>query len=249
MGLFRNLVTMFGMVGRNGGQRTSWVRVNDRREKSQMKSDRSAGAALIAGSIGFIVTMGLHPSGDMGGHAHLTVGVHALAIASLFVQAYGFLRFVMVARLERQHVDAGFVVFAVAALFGSLAATVSGILSPALAERLASAPTEEQTYWHVVLTYNFQLNAALTQVFIAAASVAMIIWSTNLFRISRSWTALGAAGIVVGTISLLALFSGHIRNNVHDVGLFVLGFSAWTITLGVFLCRPITAGRPLTAPQ
>ena len=206
-----------------------------------MKTEKLGGAALIVGSVGFIATMALHPTA--GGHenlvrgASLAIGVHALAIASVCVQSFGFLRFARSMRLGRPHVDIGLVAYLFAAVFVALAATVSGILGPALASRTVDAAPEELAVWDVVFSYNFLLNAALTQVFIALASTAMLIWSVTMLQISRTCTYLGIAGIVVGAMSLLALFSGHIHNNVHDVGLFVLGLSLWTIALGVLLCR------------
>lgn len=206
-----------------------------------MKPNRLAGAALIVSSIGLIVTMAIHPTG--GGHekiareARLATGVHAFAIACVWLQACGFLGFTRMMRPKLAFADAGLVAFAIAAVCGMLAATVSGILSPVLHERAAAADPADHALWEVVFSYNFRLNSALTQVFIGAISVAVAIWSLAALRISRGWTYLGAAGIVIGVAALFTLFTGRIRNNVHDVGLFVLATSAWSIALGALLFR------------
>lgn len=206
-----------------------------------MKPNRTAGAAIIVGSIGFVVTMAIHPTGGdhekLAREARLAVGAHTLAIVCVWLQAYGFLGFTRLMRSRRFLAEAGFVAFAIAAVCGILATTVSGILGPALHERAAAADPAEHAVWRVVFSYNFRLNAALTQVFIAAVSVAVTIWSLTVLRISRGWTGLGAAGIVIGIVALFVLFTGHIRNNVHDVGIFVVAISAWTIALGVLLCK------------
>ncbi len=55
----------------------------------------------------------------------------------------------------------------------------------------------------------------------------------------------GGDEIAVGVVSLAAFLSGHIHNNVHDVGMFVFGLSAWTLALGVILRR--SAGTPSAA--
>src|SRR5262245_39929622 len=64
----------------------------------RMKSDRAGGLALIAGAIGFIVTMGLHPTahdllapGAFEHAARVNVVAHALAIASMAVAFVGAL--------------------------------------------------------------------------------------------------------------------------------------------------------------
>lgn len=207
-----------------------------------MRSDRLAGAALIAGSIGFVLTMAVHPTG--GGHqkiireAALTIGVHILAIVAVCVQAFGLLRLTVAVRPARPYADAAFVAFAFAAVFAALAATVSGILGPALAQRAVGADPEELPAWHVVFTYNFRLNAALTQVFIGAAAAAMLTWSLAMFRIATRWNYVAGAGVALGALSLLALLTGQIRNTVHHVGLFVLCFAAWSIAVGALMCLP-----------
>ena len=206
-----------------------------------MKPNRTAGAALIASSIGMVVTMAIHPTGGdhekLAREAGLAIGVHALAIVCVWLQAFGFLGFTRMMRPKHLHADAGLVAFAIAAVCGILAAVVSGILGPALHERAAAADPAEHAVWEVVISYNFRLNAALTQVFIAANSIAVAIWSLSALRISRGWSYLGTAGIVIGVAALFSLFTGRIHNNVHDVGLFVTAISAWTIALGVLLCR------------
>ncbi len=57
-----------------------------------MKPNRTAGAALIASSIGMVVTMAIHPTGGdhekLAREAGLAIGVHTLAIVCVWLQAF-----------------------------------------------------------------------------------------------------------------------------------------------------------------
>ncbi len=204
-----------------------------------MQRDRLTAAGLILGCAGFIVTMAIHPTG--GGYekiirqAPVTIAAHALAIASLGVMAAAFARFTRAAR--NAGADAGMAAFAIAAIGGGLAATVSGLLGPMLAERAIDADPSEASAWRVVFGYNFRLNAALTQVFIVGAAAAVLLCSAGLVRLRGGWRAVGVAGVVIGGAGLIAQLGGFIRHSLHDLTLFVLGFSLWTIALAILIWR------------
>ena len=193
-----------------------------------MKPDKLAGLTLIVGSLGCVVTMGIHPSGgspeEIAREAHLNIVTHALAIISLGVLGFGFLRLTRTKRPERPYAIASLVVFSIAMLSVVLGATVGSILGPAHVQRVMPIDLGE-----------YLISRA---VFIAAISTVPLVWSLAMLRIGRSWTYLATAGILFGIVSLLGLCSGHLRTNVHDVGLVVLGFAIWTTVFGVLLCRP-----------
>ena len=200
-----------------------------------MKPDRLTGAALIAGSVGFIVTMALHPTG--GGHekiireASMTIGVHALAIFSVGVQMFGFLRLSRTMRPDRPYADAGLVAFAIAAVSASLAAMVSGILGPALAVRSVDADPTELAVWRVVFTYNFRLNAALTQVFIAAAIPA----GTRNYDVSGSIHCNGPAVVITAHTCSIIIgdISGPPETCYQNTGRIILPDDHVMITAGI----------------
>lgn len=206
-----------------------------------MKTDKVAGLILIVGSVGFVATMAIHPTGGslekIIQQARLNIGAHALAITSMGLLLAGFLRLARALRPERPWADIGLVAFAFAAGAGTLDAICNSLVIQALAERTAAADSDAKPMWRAILLYNHLLSAALTQVLIAAAALSVLVWSLSLLRVGQSWTILGTAGLAVGLVSLFMLFSGRIRNNVHDFGLFVLGWAAWIIVLGAFLCR------------
>lgn len=206
-----------------------------------MKPDRFTGTTLVIGAAGGVITMALHPVGSgperIAQQAGMIVGVHALAIVSITLQGFGFLRFTRLIRERRALADAGLVAFALAVITGSLAAAVSGLLTPHMAAHALQADDAAQPAWRVAFAYNFMLNGVLSNVFITATSVAIALWSLALVRTGTRWTALGTFGVVVAVAAVGALFTGRLRHNVHDVGLFVFATSAWIVALGALLCR------------
>lgn len=215
-----------------------------------MRTDRIAGTALIVGAIGAIVTMVLHPVGGsferIARQAGMIRGVHALAIVSITVEAFALLRFSQLIPERRSLADAGLVAFALAAISGILAATVSGLLSPHIAEHALEAGDAAQGAWHVAFAYNFMLNGVLSNVFITATAVAVALWSAAMLGTGTQWTILGVAGLAVGAGAIAALFTGRLQHNVHDVALFIFAMSAWMVALGILLCQ--STGAPSVTP-
>jgi hypothetical protein len=215
-----------------------------------MNEDRPSGLALIAGSFGFIITMALHPTGHqflepgrLEEAARLGVFVHALALCSLpilFLGAWGLSRSLSgSARL----VQAALVLYAGSLIAGMNAAVVSGLVAPSLfRDFLASGASPESTI-HLLLNYSGLLNQAFAKVLVAGSSGAVLLWSAALLRGGARGRGLGIYGCVFALLTLLALFSGHLRLDVHGFGLFVLGQSAFLIAAGVLLCR---RARPAT---
>ena len=109
-----------------------------------MTDNRKSGIALIAGSVGGIVTMAIHPTA---GGPMTVAQVHRLAIVSrvahglgiasvllLFLGGCGLAR--SIASADRMSF-AGIVMFGVACIAVFVAATVSGFIIPAMIERMA----------------------------------------------------------------------------------------------------------------
>jgi len=206
-----------------------------------MKTNKTAGVALILGAVGSIVTMAFHPRG--GGldtilrQASLNIGVHTLAVASLTVMIFGFLRLSRTQGPQQPQADLGFVAFVIGAGAAILAAIHNGFVTPILARQASDTDPAEMAAWNVVFDFNHHVGEVMTKVFIVATSTAIFLWSMGMVRIGTGWRSLGAAGIGIGAAGLIALFTGHIRDNVHDVGLFILCIAAWIAVLGVLLCR------------
>ena len=209
-----------------------------------MTDNRLSGLALIVGSIGVIITMSLHPTGhiaamDMESMIRKLIMVHALGLACLpvlFLGAWGLCRQLAAqARLAA----IGLVLYAFALLAVMSAAVADGLITPSILHQIvasASAPSAMDT-WRLIQHYNFYANQAYAQVFVAASSIAIIVWSAALLRTTSRFRGLGIYGCVVGPLVLLALFSGHLTLDAHGFGVIVLLHSIWFVTAAIFLLR------------
>jgi len=204
------------------------------------------GGALIAGALGLIVTMSLHPTGhdlfepgQFERMARLGVAVHALAIASLPFTYFGLL--VLSRFLRGASVLGALVVYGIGALAGTMAAAVGGFVTPELVGEVLAAEPAERDVWHQLLEYNHMLNQAFASILVVGSSVAIALWSAAIMRSRVIGRWLGVYGLVVGPLAILALVSGHLRLDVHGFGLVVLVQSVWFVSAGVCLWRAPSA--------
>jgi hypothetical protein len=218
-----------------------------------MTDDRKSGLALIAGSIGLIITMALHPTGhdllapgQFDWIARLVVAVHALALASIPVMFLGALGLSQRLATPDKLSLCAVVAYGFAGIAAMNAAAFSGLVAPGLARQMAAATSAGETAnpWSVLFTYNGFLNQAFALVFVVASSVALTLWSAGILRNGRLARGVGVYGCILGPLTVVAVLSGHLRPNVHGFGLVVLGQAIWFVLVGVLLCRPGTSHAP-----
>ena len=216
-----------------------------------MTDDRKSGLALIAGSIGLIITMALHPTGhdllapgQFDRIARLVVAVHTLALASIPVMFSGTLGLSRrLASPDKLSVCA-VVAYGFAGIAAMNAAALSGLVAPGLARQMAAATPASANLWSVLFTYNGFLNQAFAMVFVVASSVALTLWSASILRNGVLTRGVGVYGCVLGPLTVVAVLSGHLRLNVHGFGLVVLGQAIWFVIVGVSLIRNGTSQAP-----
>ena len=112
-----------------------------------MKQNSIAGAALIAGVLGFVLTMAFHPTGsDFAGGSealaratHRAVGSHGLALVSIPVTLFGFLGLSRWLGLQRAPVSAALILYAISAAALLCAALFSGFVAPDLIRKASGA--------------------------------------------------------------------------------------------------------------
>ncbi len=206
-----------------------------------MKRDTAAGLALLLGSAGLLVTMGLHPTGGsierMAHVARIARIAHALAIASIPLMLLGGLG--LTARLKADAVlaPAGFVVFSIGCLGGMLAAVVNGLVAPTYAEWVVGRANEHAADT-AIMHYGHALGAAFATIYMIASAVATMLWSAAILRSRALASWAGWLGILLGAAALVAVLGGFLGLSVHEFTLFVLGLSVWTIVVGALMCRP-----------
>jgi len=134
---------------------------------------------------------------------------------------------------------AALVFYAFALLEVANAAVADGLVTPGiLRQMLASAGTPAAVDgWKMLSHYNFFVNQGYAQVFVASSSVAILLWSVAMLRKRDSSQGLAIYGCILGTVTLLALFSGHLRLDTHGFGAVALGQAIWFIIAGSLLWR------------
>lgn len=209
-----------------------------------MKDETLGGIALIAGSIGGIVTMAMHPTGHemlepgaFDALARRNVIAHALAIASTPVLFLGALALSSRLAAPGRCALAALVTYGFAGAAVLIAATASGLVAPICMRELLDAAAAERATWHVLLEYNGAVNQAFAKVFTVGSSVAIVLWSVAIARTRGLPVVLGVYGLVLGSVTIAALVSGHLRLNLHGMGLVILGQGIWFVTAGVNLCK------------
>ena len=212
-----------------------------------MKDNRKAGIALIAGSLGGVLTMAIHPTAaaslTVSEAAHLSVAsavAHSLAMASvllLFLGACG---------LQRQIAAADRISFAAIVTYGFacvavlVAGAVSGFIIPSIMTHMVHDIPAAAPQWRIVIDAIFQINQAFSRIFSVAACIAIILWSVSALRNGGFGRGVAIYGCVVSLLIILGIGAGHLRLDVH--GMTVVGFGQviWFVIVGIqLLSRPV----------
>jgi hypothetical protein len=210
-----------------------------------MKTQTIHGLSLIAGSLGCVVTMLIHPTGmgslaSVGEVMHETqfnMGIHILGLLSLPFVLFGFAGVSQRAGWDRPASQFALVVYLLSAVAIMFAAIASGILGPVLMQSMIGATKEVQQGLETALAYNYQLNQACAKVFVVGASLAIVSWSFAIAHLGRIERAISRFGWLVGAVVLAAFVSGHIHVDVHGFGIIIFLQSAWAIALGAAMIR------------
>lgn len=208
-----------------------------------MTDDRKGGIALIAGALGGVVTMSLHPTahqlfvpGHFAAVALLGAAVHTLAIASMPVSFLGALALSQrLASSDRLGV-AALVMYGFALAAGVTAAAVSGYVAPGLAREMMAASPPVHDSWQMLFDYNGRVNQAFARILAVASSGAIVLWSAAILKNRALARAIAVYGVILGTITILAVMSGLVTLDVHGFGLIVFTQSVWFIIVGTLMC-------------
>jgi hypothetical protein len=217
-----------------------------------MTDDRKAGIALIAGSLGGILTMALHPTGSASLSAEQVSRLmetswiaHSIAMASmllLFLGACGLTR--RIAAADRFSF-AAIVTFGFACVAVLIATAVSGFIIPAIMKRMVSDVPAAAHQWQIVMAGIFQINQAFARIYSVAASIATILWSVSALRNRGLGRGVAIYGCVVAPLTILGIGIGHLQPNVHGMAVIWLGQAIWFILVGSQLySRPANGVLP-----
>lgn len=211
-----------------------------------MKHSSIYGIALLAGSLGAVITIFFHPVGaDLLGQPDeiarrnemITIATHSVALFSSPLLFLGFLGFSRRLGLDHPLVSAAIVSYGFALIAAMSAVIINGLVAPVITRQLITADTNTREVLRLIFMNNTLLNQAFDKVFIVACSFAIIFWSVRIIKKDVFAKIIAVLGCLLGLVSLLGIFSGQIRMNVHSFGLLVFGQIAWTILVAIYLLR------------
>jgi hypothetical protein len=204
-----------------------------------MTDNRKSGIALIAGSIGGIVTMAIHPTAGgamtaaqvdrlaiVSGVAH---GLAIVSVVTVFIGACGLAR--EIAGGDRISFTA-LVTFGFACVAIFVAASISGFVLPGIMQHLARESGAEMRTWQIVIDGIFQINQAMARIYSVGASVAVILWSVSVLRNGGLGRNVALYGCIVSTLIIVGVAVGHLRLNVDGMALVWFGQAIWFIVAG-----------------
>lgn len=216
-----------------------------------MTDDRKSGIALIAGSLGLILTMAEHPvaakSLTIGQQANLSTmsGIaHSLAIVSglaLFLGGCGLTR--RVASADRV-AFAAIVTYGFASVALLIAATVSGFVVPNIMKQMLRDVPANAHQWEIVIDGIFQINQAFARILSVTSTVAIILWSVSALRNGGFGHGVAIYGCIISVLIVVGVAAGHLRLDIHGMGTIALGQAIWFIIVGSQLCFQRTGRLP-----
>jgi hypothetical protein len=214
-----------------------------------MKDDRKPGIALIAGSLGGLLTMHIHPTGTVAitteaQVANLAVAsavAHSLALVSvllLFLGACG---------LAKRVAGNDWLWFTAIVTYGfscvaiMIAAAVSGFIIPGIMKQMLRDAPSNAHLWQAVMAGIFQINQAMARIFSVGSSVAIILWSVSVLRHGQLGRVLAIYGCAAGLAIVIAVSAG-LRFDVRGMAAVMVGFAVWFIAAGVQMCTRTPSG-------
>jgi hypothetical protein len=208
-----------------------------------MTDDRKAGIALIAGSIGGILTMAVHPHAagslppDQVSHLSLVSGAaHSLALISvlaLFLGACGLAR--RLAAADRLSF-AAIITYGFASVAIMIAGAVRGFIIPDIMKHMVRDVPEAAHQWQIVMTGIFQINQAFSRIFSVGSSIAIILWFVSALRNGGIGRGVATYGCIASPLIIIGIGIGHLRLDVHGMTVVMIAQVIWYILVGAQLC-------------
>lgn len=209
-----------------------------------MTDTRKAGIALIAGSIGNIVTMAIHPVGSgplsPAQAEHLIIGsaiAHSLAILSVVLLVLGACGLTLRLAAPDRLAFSGLVFFLFAAVAIFIAAAVSGFIVPSIMRHMVRDTPESAPYWRITISSVFQINQAFARIYTVLGSIAVALWSASAIRNGGMGRGMATYGCIVAPILVAGILAGHLTMDVHGMLAVVLAQAIWFIGVGIGLYR------------
>lgn len=207
-----------------------------------MTDDRKSGIALIAGSLGGILTMAIHPTGAASltadQVAHLAVAsaaAHSLAMVSFVVLFLGGCGLARSIGAPDRIAFSAIVTYGFACVAVFIATAVSGFIVPSIMRHMILDVPATAQQWTIVIDGIFQINQAFARIYSVAASLAIILWSVSALRNGGLGRGVATYGCVIAPLIIVGIVIGHLRLNVHAMAMVVSGQAIWSVMVGAQL--------------
>jgi hypothetical protein len=164
--------------------------------------------------------------------------VHGAMIAILAALLFGFAVYSLRRGLAKEAVLGGFIAHAIGTAAMIVAATVSGFLVSDIASRYATAAPNNLQFAVQVIAICGEIIQLFGRLGVIGMSLAVVLWSIDLVRLTGVARAAGILGFVAGAFALAMLvFGGHLTP--QTLGAIVLGQAIWYCAIGALLIRRV----------
>jgi hypothetical protein len=213
-----------------------------------MTDTRKAGLALVAGTLGGLVTMAVHPTGHSANLALVSGAAHSLALVSVLVLFLGTFGLSRLLDGPDRLAFCGLVVFGFAVVAVLNAGAVSGFIVPGILRLMQKANPSAEPQWRIALASIVQINQAFSRIYSIATSTAIVLWSAAALRGHGIPRPLAIYGCLVPPIVALFVIAGHLRMDIHGFTAVVATQGLWFFAIGLTMFRrdrlPSTSGPP-----
>lgn len=207
-----------------------------------MTDNRKSGIALIAGSIGGLITMAIHPTAagvltpvQFERLAVVSGIAHSLAMISFLLIALGAFGLTQRLAAPDRLAFSGLVVYLFAGVALLIATAVSGFIIPSIMRHMIRDSPAAAPQWHIVIDAIFQVNQAFSRIYTVATSAAIILWSASALRNGGLSRGIAIYGCIASSVLIVGICIGHLKLNVHGMAVVVLAQAIWLIASGIQL--------------
>ena len=202
-----------------------------------MRDERKAGFALIAGSLGGVVTMAIHPTMATNHFIGLSEVAHTLALFSVLLMFLGSCGLARALSAPDRLAFVALVTFGFAAVAVMFAGAVSGFVIPGIVRMMERDVPEAAAQWRIAMASIFQINQAMSRIYSVGAAGAIVLWSVCCLRQGRLSKAVALFGCISSPVIVLLILAGHLRLNVHGMAVVMLSEVVWFVGMGAGLMR------------
>ena len=208
----------------------------------ETQNQKTTATALLLGSFLMFITMILHPAGGGGfegllRNAQFAIIAHALAILSLPVSALGFFGLTLILDKAALLSRMAFLFMLFGLIAAMLAAAINGLAQPIFALGYKEASPEVIDSIRPIFRYNMALNHAFDYILIGAMFLSTLLWSWAILKTQALPKSLGYFGFLLVLVGGIAIASGFYFLDLYGFRIFVFGWLAWIIGVGVSVSR------------